>query len=214
MHDLSSADPPRGRKRGLRSLLQPQHPSLSGVSKTSRCADRPTPVRRGSQSSGRRAIPSRHFYDRLPSGRKNVAGTAIISGFPMPRGLRKRIGLTPLRPPSSTAAIRSTISSGRSPRVWPKRRGFPSSIGISAKAGPKGSGFRRRSGCTGSLTAAASTAKRSGTAVTSGRKKAAILHPRDRDSNSITSVREESDDGCVVSNTVRSHKSSFQRWQR
>ena len=28
----------------------------------------------------------------------------------MPRGLRKRVGSTPLRPPSSTAAIRSTIS--------------------------------------------------------------------------------------------------------
>lgn len=50
---------------------------------------------------------------------------------------------------------------GASGIPWPGCRGFPSYIGISVRAGRRGFGFRKNSGCTGNVTAVASTAKKS-----------------------------------------------------
>jgi predicted adenine nucleotide alpha hydrolase (AANH) superfamily ATPase len=87
-------------------------------------------------------------------------------------------------------------------------RRFPSSTGISAKGGPKGSGFQRKGGCTGSLTAGASLVKKSGTAATSGWKRAAV-RPIEHLPDRKIFGREGFGTGCVSSNTVQACKPRY-----
>ena len=99
------------------------------------------------------------------------APTATGCGWRRPPGMPQKTGTTPLPPPCSSPPIRTTRPSGLPPRLWGRNTGWSFCTGTSAPCSRPGRSSPGSTGFTCRNTAAASSARRTGTWPPSGRRR-------------------------------------------